>query len=80
MSQKTTREKVLDIVAEQTYADVTKITDESQLVKDLGADSLDLVEIAMEIEDEFDINIPQDEEKDCRTVADVLKLLEKHRR
>ena len=53
-------ERVIDIVAEQLGADKEKIKPETSFVNDLGADSLDTVELVMELEEEFDINIPED--------------------
>lgn len=56
--------KVFEIVAEQFGKSVEEITMESSYANDLGGDSLDLVELVMEYEDEFDINIPDDEVED----------------
>jgi len=53
-------ERVVEIVAEQLGVDKEKITPETSFVNDLGADSLDTVELVMELEEEFDINIPDD--------------------
>ena len=53
-------ERVIEIVAEQLGVDKEKITPETSFVNDLGADSLDTVELVMELEEEFDINIPDD--------------------
>ena len=54
------QERVIDIVAEQLGVDKEKVTPETSFVNDLGADSLDTVELVMELEEEFDINIPDD--------------------
>jgi acyl carrier protein len=56
------KERVIDIVADQLGVSKDKITEETSFVNDLGADSLDTVELVLELEDEFDINIPDDEE------------------
>ena len=53
-------QRVIDIVAEQLGVDKEKVTSETSFVNDLGADSLDTVELVMELEEEFDINIPDD--------------------
>lgn len=55
-----TQERVIDIVAEQLGVEKDKITRDTHFVNDLGADSLDTVELVMEFEEEFDIDIPQD--------------------
>ena len=61
-------ERVTEIVAEQLGVEKEKIKRESNFVNDLGADSLDTVELVMELEEEFDINIPDEsaENSDCR--------------
>ena len=56
------KEKVIDIVVEQLQISRDQVTEEASLVDDLGADSLDVAEVIMELEDEFDISIPDDEE------------------
>ncbi len=56
----TVEERVVDIVAEQLGVDKDKITRDTSFVNDLGADSLDTVELVMELEEEFDISIPDD--------------------
>jgi len=55
-----------------------KINLDSSFVDDLGLDSLDLVEFALSVEDEFNINVPDKEISDIRTIGDVVKLIEKH--
>jgi acyl carrier protein len=54
------KERVIDIVAEQLGVSKDQVTPETSFVNDLGADSLDTVELVMELEEEFDINIPDD--------------------
>ena len=56
--------------------DAERLTDDASLVDDLGADSLDVVEIIMTAEEEFDIVIPDDEVEACTTVGDWIKLVE----
>lgn len=70
-------QRVIDIVAEQLGADKDKVTPETSFVKDLGADSLDTVELVMELEEEFDINIPDDAAEKIQTVGQAIDFIEK---
>jgi acyl carrier protein len=72
------REKVLDIVCEQMGASRDKVTDATSFINDLGADSLDTVELVMEFEDEFDLNIPDEDAEKIQTVGDAIKYIEEH--
>ncbi|MBO5744018.1 MAG: acyl carrier protein [Clostridia bacterium] len=65
-------EKIRKIIADQLGADETEITMESTFIEDLGADSLDVVELVMAIEDEFDMEIDEDEAEGISTVGDVV--------
>ena len=69
-------EKVASILAEQLDAEEETITLETNLVEDLGADSLDVVDLVMTLEDEFDMEIPDEDIVDVRTVGDIVKYLE----
>lgn len=71
-------EKLAGIIAEVMNIDPKSITEDTDLLKDLGADSLDIMQILMNAEEVFDIEIPDDEEFLSRisTVGDALKLLE----
>jgi acyl carrier protein len=69
-------ERVIEIVAEQLGVDKEKITPETSFVNDLGADSLDTVELVMELEEEFDINIPDDAAEKIQTVGQAIKFIE----
>ena len=71
-------ERVIDIVAEQLGADKEKITSETHFVNDLGADSLDTVELVMELEEEFDISIPDDAAEKIQTIGEAVKHIEAH--
>lgn len=64
-------ESVAQIVAEQTGAQADRIAEGNALVEDLGCDSLDIVEIAMELEEHFHISIPDEFDKTARTIGDV---------
>ncbi|MDE7306541.1 MAG: acyl carrier protein [Clostridia bacterium] len=69
-------EEVVKALAEQLGIAQSKITAESDIVKDLGADSLDVVELLMTLEDNTGKSIPEDKVTDVKTVGDVVKLLE----
>jgi acyl carrier protein len=68
-------EKVRDIIAEQLGIDPDEITMESSFIDDLGADSLDIVELIMALEEEFDIEIPDEDAEKIKTVGDVVEYL-----
>lgn len=70
-------ERVINIVAEQLGVDKDKITRDSNFVNDLGADSLDTVELVMELEEEFDINIEDDVAEKIQTVGEAVQHIEK---
>jgi acyl carrier protein len=70
-------ERVIDIVAEQLGVDKEKISPETSFVNDLGADSLDQVELVMELEEEFDIDIPDDAAENIQTVGQAIEFIEK---
>jgi len=69
-------ERVIDIVAEQLGVDKEKVKPETSFVNDLGADSLDTVELVMELEEEFDINIPDDAAEKIQTVGEAIEFIE----
>jgi acyl carrier protein len=64
-------QRIRTLVAEQLGVDPAEIASESSILDDLGADSLDVVELVMAIEDEFDIEVPDEDAEAIRTVADV---------
>lgn len=66
------QERVINIVAEQLGVEKDKIKMDSNFVNDLGADSLDTVELVMELEEEFDINIPDDAAEKIQTVGQAV--------
>lgn len=70
-------ERVVEIVAEQLGVEKEKIKRESNFVNDLGADSLDTVELVMELEEEFDINIPDESAEKIQTVGEAIDHIEK---
>ncbi|MEX0792798.1 MAG: acyl carrier protein [Pirellulaceae bacterium] len=69
-------ERVIEIVASQLGVDKEKVTPQSSFVNDLGADSLDMVELVMELEEEFDIDIPEDSADKIETVGQAVAYLE----
>lgn len=71
-------EKVKTILANQFDVDADTITAETNVMEDLGADSLDVVDMLMSLEDEFDVEIPDEEIEKMRTVADVVAYIEEH--
>ncbi len=71
-------EKVKMILANQFEVDEDTITAETNVMEDLGADSLDVVDMLMSLEDEFDVEIPDEEIEKMRTVADVVAYIEEH--
>ncbi len=70
-------EKVFQIVSEQLSVDKGELSRETSFVNDLNADSLDTVELVMELEDEFDMTIPDEEAEKLATVGDAISYIEK---
>ncbi|MCR9294335.1 MAG: acyl carrier protein [bacterium] len=70
-------ERVIDIVAEQLGVDKEKVSRDTHFVNDLGADSLDTVELVMELEEEFDISIPEDSAEKIQRVGEAIDFIEK---
>jgi acyl carrier protein len=71
-------ERVKKIVAEQLGANEDQVTPEASFVDDLGADSLDTVELVMALEEEFDTEIPDDEAEKITTVQQAIDYIKKH--
>ncbi|KPJ61445.1 MAG: acyl carrier protein [Latescibacteria bacterium DG_63] len=71
-------EKVKNIIMEQLGVTAEQVTPEASFIDDLGADSLDTVELVMALEEEFDIEIPDEDAEKLRTVQDALDYLKKH--
>ncbi len=70
-------DRIKKVIVDQLGIDESKITENSSFVDDLGADSLDIVELIMTFEDEFDIEIPDKDAERIKTVGDVIKYLDK---
>ncbi|MFZ5634906.1 MAG: acyl carrier protein [Bacillota bacterium] len=71
-------EKVKAIISEQLGIDESDITMESSFIEDLGADSLDIVELVMALEEEFDIVIPDEDAEKIRTVGEAVNYIKEH--
>ncbi|HEY5765869.1 MAG TPA: acyl carrier protein [Candidatus Deferrimicrobiaceae bacterium] len=70
--------RVKEIVAEQLSKDESEVKSESSFIDDLGADSLDIVELVMAMEDEFGIEIPDEDAEKIKTVKDVVDYIKGH--
>ena len=68
------RTKVIDIIADRLSRDKATITDASNVITDLGADSLDIAEIMMDLEDAFGVKLEEDQ--DLKTIGDIVKYIE----
>lgn len=71
-------DKLKNIIVEQLNCDEDKITMEASITEDLGADSLDVVDLISVIEDEFDLSIPDEAVENIKTVGDIVSYIEKN--
>ena len=71
-------EKVKGILVDQLDVEEEKVTMEASITEDLGADSLDVVDLVMSLEEEFDVEIPDDQVENIKTVGDILKYIEEN--
>ena len=76
MSEKPVDQKVKDIIVEQLSVNAEQVTPEARFIEDLGADSLDIVELVMAFEEEFGIEVPDGDAEKLLTVGDVVKYIE----
>ncbi len=74
-----TAERVQKIVTEHLGVEADKVTQDAAFIDDLGADSLDIVELVMAFEEEFGVEIPDDAAEDITTVKDATDYIEKHK-
>jgi acyl carrier protein len=77
MADNELREKVRKIIADRLQVDEASVTDNASFVEDLGADSLDLVELVMAFEEEFKLEIPDQDAETMKTVGNAMEYLEK---
>ncbi|MBW3534790.1 MAG: acyl carrier protein [Gemmatimonadetes bacterium] len=73
-----TEGRVREIIINELGVEPEKVTDDASFVEDLGADSLDTVELVMAFEEEFGIDIPDEDAEQMRTVGDAIRYLRKH--
>ena len=73
------KDQLFTLIAEELSVDKEQITLEANLQDDLGADSLDAIQLIMSIENEFDITIPESEIDKLKTVADIMKYIESNK-
>ena len=69
-------DKIKDIIVEQLAVEEDAVTMEASITDDLGADSLDVVDLVMSIEESFDVEIPDEEVENIKTVGDIVKYIE----
>jgi acyl carrier protein len=77
MDKAAIKEKVIDIIADKLGIEKETITPEAHVIDDLGADSLDVVELIMALEETFDIEIPDEDAEKIRTVQDIFDYIDK---
>ena len=76
MPEKTIEERVREIIVEQLGVNADQVTPEAKFIEDLGADSLDTVELVMALEEEFGNEIPDEQSEKLQCVGDVIKYIE----
>ena len=76
MAEKTVQDRVKEIIVEQLGVNADQVTPEAKFIEDLGADSLDTVELVMAFEEEFGAEIPDEDAEKLQTVGDVVKYIE----
>jgi acyl carrier protein len=80
MSEGNVEAKVKSIIADQLGVGEDEIKPESNFIDDLGADSLDIVELVMAMEEEFEVEIPDDEAENIKTVGDAINYINSHKK
>ena len=76
-SAATVEERVIDIVCENLGVNKEQVTRQTAFIEDIGADSLDIVELVMELEEEFEITIPDDQAEQIKTVGEAIDYIER---
>jgi acyl carrier protein len=74
------QKEVTDLIAKKLGVDVSKVVENANLINDLGADSLDQVELVMELEEKLGIEIPEEKAQKIATVGDLFKFIESHQK
>jgi acyl carrier protein len=80
MAEKTIEQKVKDIIVEQLGVNADQVIQEAKFIEDLGADSLDTVELIMALEEEFGIEVPDEEAEKLVSVGDVTRYIEESKK
>ncbi|HUF62634.1 MAG TPA: acyl carrier protein [Verrucomicrobiales bacterium] len=78
MSDKTIEDRVRDIIVKELAVTEEQVTPEAKFIEDLGADSLDTVELVMAFEEEFEIEVPDEEAEKLQAVGDVIRYIEEN--
>ena len=78
-TEESVEEKVKEIIVKQMGANKEQVTPETSFINDLGADSLDTVELVMELEEAFDMSIPDEEAEKMQTVGDAINYIKEHK-
>jgi len=78
MADKPIDQRVRDIIVEQLGVKPDQVTPEAKFIEDLGADSLDIVELVMALEEEFGLDIPDEDADKLKTVGDAMNYLQQH--
>ncbi len=73
-----TIEKVKKLIAEQLCISIDDIKDDANIIEDLGADSLDVVELLMSFEDEFKVSIPDDKLEELKSIPQIVKIIDEY--
>jgi acyl carrier protein len=79
-AEKSTDQRIKDIIVEQLGVNADQVTPEAKFIEDLGADSLDTVELIMALEEEFNIEVPDEEAEKLQSVGDVIKYIEENQK
>jgi acyl carrier protein len=74
--EKTVEQKVVDIIVEQLNVNAEQVTADAKFIEDLGADSLDVVELVMAFEEQFGVEVPDEDAEKLQTVGDVVRYIE----
>jgi len=77
-AEKTVEQQVKEIIVEQLGVNADQVTSDAKFIEDLGADSLDTVELVMALEEKFQLDVPDEEAEKLLTVGEVVKYIEDH--